>query len=161
MTVVRAAEVEVSTPAPSAAHVVDDGTAAVKVELLKKVACLNRGAIASPNDKYEVSSFVEVLEEASSSGNGVNVFNVQGKWELLYSSVEQFRSSPFFWAFQEGLVQNRDIAGAIFNFTDSIPGAHVGAAFQVRCASVPAKGPTKSYMLQGVRLPAYPPVCIH
>ncbi len=31
--------------------------------------------------------------------------SLQGKWELLYSSVEQFRSSPFFWAFQEGLVQ--------------------------------------------------------
>lgn len=54
----------------------------------------------------------------------------QGKWELIYSSVEQFRSSPFFWAFQEGLVQSRDIASQIFKFTDSLPGATIGAAFQ-------------------------------
>ncbi len=54
----------------------------------------------------------------------------QGKWELIYSSVEQFRSSPFFWAFQEGLVQSRDIASQIFKFTDSLPGATIGAAYQ-------------------------------
>ncbi|GFR40745.1 hypothetical protein Agub_g1355 [Astrephomene gubernaculifera] len=103
-----------------------------KLELLKKVACLDRGAIASSNDKYEVSSFVEVLEEAtSSSGEGaVQLDAVQGKWELLYSSVEQFRSSPFFLAFQEGLVQNREVAAKIFAFTDAIPGAKVGAAYQ-------------------------------
>ncbi|GIL51714.1 hypothetical protein Vafri_7650 [Volvox africanus] len=99
-----------------------------KLELLKKVACLNRGAIASSNDKYEVSSFVEVMEDAA--GSLVQLDDVQGKWELLYSSVEPFRSSPFFWAFQEGLVQSRGVAAQIFSFTDSIPGAHVGAAYQ-------------------------------
>ena len=40
------------------------------------------------------------------------------------------RSSPFFWAFQQGLVGDIDIAGAIFAFTDSIPGAKVGQAVQ-------------------------------
>ncbi|GLC39704.1 hypothetical protein PLESTB_000437000 [Pleodorina starrii] len=99
-----------------------------KLELLKKVACLNRGAIASSNDKYEVSSYVEVLEEAG--GPLVALDGVQGKWELLYSSVEPFRSSPFFWAFQEGLVQSRELAGQIFAFTDAIPGATIGAAYQ-------------------------------
>lgn len=124
-----AAEASVDVP-------VDDGSVAVKLELLKKVACLNRGAIATSNDKYEIGSFIESLEEiardraASGSGQPINIFDVQGKWELLYSSVEQFRSSPFFWAFQEGLVQNRDIASEIFKFTDSIPGAHVGTAYQ-------------------------------
>ena len=109
---------------------------ATKLELLKKVACLNRGALGTANDKYEVSSFVEVLEDvqASSSsaagGDAAVAERMQGKWELLYSSVEQFRSSPFFWAFQEGLVQSRDIASQVFQFTDSIPGAQVGAAYQ-------------------------------
>ncbi|PNW85676.1 hypothetical protein CHLRE_03g197650v5 [Chlamydomonas reinhardtii] len=102
-----------------------------KLELLKKVAGLNRGALASSNDKYEVSTYVDVLEEAvQSSGAPVDMNAVQGKWELIYSSVEQFRSSPFFWAFQEGLVQSRDIASQIFKFTDSLPGATIGAAFQ-------------------------------
>ncbi|EFJ42869.1 hypothetical protein VOLCADRAFT_119281 [Volvox carteri f. nagariensis] len=99
-----------------------------KLELLKKVACLNRGAIASSNDNYEVSSFVEVMEDAA--GQLVQLDAVQGKWELVYSSVEPFRSSPFFWAFQEGLVQSREVATQIFAFTDSIPGAHIGAAYQ-------------------------------
>ncbi|KXZ57022.1 hypothetical protein GPECTOR_1g923 [Gonium pectorale] len=108
-----------------------DELAPTKLELLKKVACLNRGAIASSNDKYEVSSFVEVLEDAmSSAGVPVDMEAVQGKWELLYSSVEQFRSSPFFWAFQEGLVQSREVAAQIFAFTDAIPGARIGAAYQ-------------------------------
>jgi hypothetical protein len=30
--------------------------------------------------------------------------------------------SPFFLAFQNGLVQNDDVAKAIFRFTDAIPG---------------------------------------
>ncbi|KAG2433564.1 hypothetical protein HYH02_012681 [Chlamydomonas schloesseri] len=102
-----------------------------KLELLKKVAGLNRGALASSNDKYEVSTYVDVLEEAvQSSGAPIDMNAVQGKWELIYSSVEQFRSSPFFWAFQEGLVQSRDIASQIFKFTDSLPGATIGAAYQ-------------------------------
>jgi hypothetical protein len=40
------------------------------------------------------------------------------------------RSSPFFLAFQKGLVQDIDLAGAIFAFTDAIPGAVVGRAVQ-------------------------------
>lgn len=40
------------------------------------------------------------------------------------------RSSPFFWAFQEGLVQDRQLAAQIFSFTDSIPGAEIGPAYQ-------------------------------
>ena len=50
---------------------------------------------------------------------------------LVFSSCEHTRrSSPFFWAFQKGLVQDIDLAGAIFAFTDSIPGATVGRAVQ-------------------------------
>ncbi|KAG2498073.1 hypothetical protein HYH03_003833 [Edaphochlamys debaryana] len=105
-----------------------------KLQLLQKVAGLNRGAIATSNDKYEVSSYVETLEEhveeSEAAASGVTLDSVQGKWELIYSSVEQFRSSPFFWAFQEGLVQSREVAQQIFAFTDSIPGATVGAAYQ-------------------------------
>ena len=40
------------------------------------------------------------------------------------------RSSPFFWAFQQGLVQDIDVSATIFAFTDAIPGAEVGAATQ-------------------------------
>jgi hypothetical protein len=38
--------------------------------------------------------------------------------------------SPFFQAFAGGLVRDESIANAIFAFTDAIPGATIGAAFQ-------------------------------
>lgn len=38
--------------------------------------------------------------------------------------------SPFFAAFQNGLVQDQQIAEAIFAFTDAIPGAEIGTAMQ-------------------------------
>ena len=38
--------------------------------------------------------------------------------------------SPFFPAFQNGLVQHPQLAEAIFAFTDAIPGAEIGAALQ-------------------------------
>lgn len=41
------------------------------------------------------------------------------------------RSSPFFWVFQDGLVQDVDAASAIFAITDAIPGAQVGEALQL------------------------------
>jgi hypothetical protein len=40
------------------------------------------------------------------------------------------RSSPFFSAFQQGLVKDTDASAAIFAFTDAIPGAQVGRAVQ-------------------------------
>jgi hypothetical protein len=50
---------------------------------------------------------------------------------LMYDGFKRTcRSSPFFWAFQEGLVQDRDMAGAIFKFTDAIPGADIGKCMQ-------------------------------
>eukprot|EP00878_Enallax_costatus_P042227 GHUV01049400.1.p1 GENE.GHUV01049400.1~~GHUV01049400.1.p1 ORF type:complete len:183 (-),score=29.10 GHUV01049400.1:44-532(-) len=39
--------------------------------------------------------------------------------------------SPFFLAFQNGLVQNKELSEAIFNFTDAIPGAEIGTAHQI------------------------------
>lgn len=47
-----------------------------------------------------------------------------------WSYIAPRRSSPFFWAFQEGLVQSRPLANGIFKFTDMIPGATIGPAVQ-------------------------------
>lgn len=38
--------------------------------------------------------------------------------------------SPFFAAFQGGLVQSKELAEAIFAFTDAIPGADILSAHQ-------------------------------
>ena len=56
--------------------------------------------------------------ESAPNREGAIPTSLDGTWRLLWSSVEPFRSSPFFWAFQDGLVQNRAIAARIFQFTD-------------------------------------------
>lgn len=104
---------------------------AVKLSLLKKIATLNRGALATGIDRNEVQKFAAILEK----GRGLNPFTgspspVEGTWELMYSEVEAFRSSPFFWAFQEGVVRDRALADQIFQFTSSIPGTQIGPAIQ-------------------------------
>ena len=53
------------------------------------------------------------------------------KCDWLLQKCQQFcRSSPFFWAFGEGLIRDRDMSSAIFAFTDNIPGAYIGQAVQ-------------------------------
>lgn len=50
--------------------------------------------------------------------------------EIFDDAVCSPRSSPFFWAVQEGLVRDTDLAAAVFKFADSLPGAEVGRAVQ-------------------------------
>eukprot|EP00775_Hariotina_reticulata_P009410 gene9410-9574_t len=103
--------------------------------LLERVAGLDRGALATYADKQEVERLVKVLEEAAAAAGAADPFAgrpaaVEGRWELIYANTEVFRASPFFLAFQNGLVQNDDVARAIFRFTDAIPGAEIRAAYQ-------------------------------
>lgn len=103
----------------------------LKHQLLQRVAPLNRGALASPIDKENVNALIKKLEDTWQASSETNMAGkLSGKWLLVYTSVEAFRSSPFFWAFQEGLVQNRSLASEIFKFTDGVPGAEVGLAYQ-------------------------------
>lgn len=53
-----------------------------------------------------------------------------GKWTLVYTSSQAFRSSPFFATFQS-LVGQEAIAERIFAFTDSLPNAKIGQARQI------------------------------
>ena len=65
-----------------------------------------------------MSSLIYELESSPGGPDGATSASLDGTWRLLWSSVEPFRSSPFFWVFQDGLVQNRAIAARIFQFTD-------------------------------------------
>ncbi len=63
-----------------------------KLALLEKISTLNRGALASSMDKFEVETLVKPLEQA----RGMMPFEgqppaIDGKWQLVYSSVEAFR----------------------------------------------------------------------
>ena len=103
----------------------------LKLALLERIAGLNRGALATASDKQAIDQLLRSLEAA---GNSPQPFAgspaaIEGRWELLYTNTEAFRSSPFFLAF-EGLVQNKQIAEAIFAFTDAIPGAEIRCAYQ-------------------------------
>lgn len=88
----------------------------LKLNLLLDIASVDRGALASSLNRDRISSILidlekEPLMNAPLQGEPAPV---DGEWELIYSDVEQFRSSPFFWAFQNGLIQNQGIAEAIF-----------------------------------------------
>jgi hypothetical protein len=63
-----------------------------KLALLEKISTLNRGALASNMDKFEVETLVKPLEQT----RGMMPFegqppSIDGKWQLVYSSVEAFR----------------------------------------------------------------------
>uniref|UniRef100_A0A7S0WSZ6 Plastid lipid-associated protein/fibrillin conserved domain-containing protein n=1 Tax=Chlamydomonas leiostraca TaxID=1034604 RepID=A0A7S0WSZ6_9CHLO len=104
----------------------------LKKVLLRHVAGIDRGQVATESQKQEIEMVISQLEasQAPMSEQLEVQEALQGKWQLVYTSVEAFRSSPFFWAFQEGLVGSEELASAIFKFTDAIPGATVGQAFQ-------------------------------
>ncbi|WIA38915.1 hypothetical protein OEZ86_005068 [Tetradesmus obliquus] len=118
-----------STPSSSSSSSV---VTSIKLQLLELVAALDRGRLAGHADKEAVERLVASLE---GSGAGLAPFGgtpapVEGRWELLYTNKEVFRASPFFAAFQGGLVQSKELAEAIFAFTDAIPGADILSAHQ-------------------------------
>ena len=93
----------------------------------------------------EASSWSAASAESSGSAPAPSLdgYTLVGRWELLYSNVEAFRNSPFFGAFTNvvhGLAEAAGLTGtinvggelsdAIFAFTDAIPNATVGAAYQ-------------------------------
>jgi len=66
-----------------------------------------------------------VGEGQSSSTTGL----ISGEWELIHSTQDVTRSSPFFWAFAKAFPDNVD---QIFGITDAIPAPikEVGPAYQ-------------------------------
>lgn len=58
---------------------------------------------------------------------------IDGKWTLVYSNVEVFRASPFFWAFQAG-IGSEELAASIFKFTAGLPVAGTKGPFGARPA---------------------------
>jgi len=94
-----------------------------------------RGATASPQDTARVAALICELERSSSDADAAARATLDGTWRLVWSSVEPFRSSPFFWAFMEGLVQNRMIAAKIFQFTDRCAFAKSKRCFAIPCAA--------------------------
>mmetsp|Transcript_22332 Transcript_22332/g.36924 ORF Transcript_22332/g.36924 Transcript_22332/m.36924 type:complete len:295 (+) Transcript_22332:82-966(+) len=72
----------------------------LKSEIIALGATTNRGQIASEDEKDIVIDLVYQLESMNPSPK-TNIAASYGTWELVYSDVELFRSSPFFMAVRD------------------------------------------------------------
>ncbi|KAJ9526279.1 hypothetical protein QJQ45_009750 [Haematococcus lacustris] len=108
--------------------------AALKLNFLQRIAGLDRGKIMSESQRLEAQQAIIELERQSRVMQADNLqvtSHLNGKWQLIFTDTNPvFTSSPFFWAFATGLVGEQAVADAIFAFTDAIPGATVGQAYQ-------------------------------
>ena len=66
--------------------------------LLALASRTGRGEYASKADKQEAMSYIQLLELENPTPHPTNSSTVIGKWELVYSDTQLFRSSPFFMA---------------------------------------------------------------
>lgn len=105
-------------PTPSAAEL----AAPLTRRLLELAAVTSRGQVADFSTLVDVEDIVLQLEATASDEVDVVARQqaLSGSWRLVYSSVELFRSSPFFWAFQSA-TGSEDLAQAVFKFTAGLP----------------------------------------
>jgi hypothetical protein len=102
-----------------------------KADLIR--ACQTKNSTEkSSTQKATIQALVDELIRAASSSSSCLLTSsttsgwLSGEWELLYSTTDATRSSPFFWAFRLAL----DTADQIFAITDAIPLKEIGPAFQ-------------------------------
>jgi hypothetical protein len=67
-------------------------------KLLLIVSSSGRGELATAAQKEQVFMLIDHLEKQNPTPQPTNSPLIQGRWELLYSSTQLFRSSPFFMA---------------------------------------------------------------
>lgn len=66
--------------------------------LLRIAASSGRGEFANNDQKDKASELIAVLEKNNPTPEPTNNPMINGRWELVYSSSQLFRSSPFFMA---------------------------------------------------------------
>jgi PAP_fibrillin len=76
--------------------VVDPETALTS--LLQLGAATGRGEFATETQKQQASNFINVLEQSNPTPEPTKSPIMLGRWNLLYSNSQLFRSSPFFMA---------------------------------------------------------------
>lgn len=105
--------------------------------LLAAAASTDRGAGGTRRERAAVEALAAKLERASrrrrtrraKEGKSDLLDLLKGRWSLVYSSAQPFRSSPFSWGFSKA-VGSVAAAEAIFAFTDALPFARIGTARQ-------------------------------
>ncbi|KAG5184827.1 hypothetical protein JKP88DRAFT_180909, partial [Tribonema minus] len=73
----------------------------IKKEIMLLAATTNRGQLASDDEKSTVSDLVYQLEALNPTPVTNDDIAIGGTWELIFSDVQPFRSSPFFMAVGE------------------------------------------------------------
>lgn len=66
--------------------------------VLKLASTTGRGEFATESEKKKVTELVSFLELSNPTPRPTESVDMQGRWELVYSSTQLFRSSPFFMA---------------------------------------------------------------
>ena len=89
-------------------------------------AVTSRGQAADFTQRVDVEDIILQLDDLNPSADTSAALD--GSWRLAYASVEAFRSSPFFWAFQRA-TPSEDTAAAIFKFTAGLPVAGTRGPF--------------------------------
>merc|ERR1712232_920543 len=75
-----------------------DERSSLKISFFSAVSPTDRGQSTSPHEKSKILSFVSELEEMNTAKETASGSISEGTWELIYSSTQLFRSSPFFMA---------------------------------------------------------------
>lgn len=88
--------------------VATDTAAAIKAQILQIAALTDRGqrlnTLIAPTYQEKRGSMTTLVNELTELQTGpVTETALQGEWELVFSEVELFRSSPFFLAIEEAL----------------------------------------------------------
>ena len=66
--------------------------------ILRIAASSGRGEFANSDQKDKASELISILEKNNPTPEPANSPMINGRWELVYSSSQLFRSSPFFMA---------------------------------------------------------------
>ena len=68
------------------------------IALLRIAASTGRGEFANADQKDQAAELIAALESKNPTPEPANNPMINGRWELVYSSTQLFRSSPFFMA---------------------------------------------------------------
>ena len=87
--------------------VVAGDNSATKNKILQIAALTDRGqrlnTLVAPTYQEYRTTMAELVDQLSASPYEVSESALEGEWELIFSDVELFRSSPFFLAIEEAL----------------------------------------------------------
>eukprot|EP00899_Mesostigma_viride_P024702 jgi/Mesvir1/5416/Mv15480-RA.1 len=97
----------------------------LKSQLWQAAAGLDRGMAASSAQREQVEALVLQLEAINPTPAPCQsaVPSIDGTWHLLYSSVQEWRSSPFFWALQgvlDEILGEEEAAQPLYSFLNSM-----------------------------------------